>query len=165
MAARRAAGVFFMATVLAASPAAARPGDALMMALPPPPKGWTIVNMKVGRTRHREPMAEIQYRTSGGEAYVRVVSSSRPPPADPDVAVKTDSFLKRNKATVLKVGEQKLVLFTLRRAWFVIGVAGPRNTVQIYVLHRRARDRGRSTAIGLARRIDWKRLAKVQAIP
>lgn len=165
MGARRAAGLLFILAALAAAPVHARPGDELMMALPLPPKGWAIANMKVGRTRYREPMAEIQYRTSGGQAYVRVVSSDRPPLADPEAAVKTDAFLKRNRATVLKVGAQKLVLFTLRQAWYVMGVAGPRNTVQIYVLHQRARDRGRSAAIDLARRIDWATLATVRALP
>lgn len=160
------AGLILIAAALATPPTAgARPGDALMTALPLPPEGWTIANMKVGRTRYREPMAEIQYRIRGGQAYVRVVSSDRPPSGNPDVAVKSDPFLKRHKATVLTVGAKKLILFRLRQAWFVIGVAGPRNTVQIYVLHPGARDRGRSVAIGLARRIDWPNLAKVRALP
>lgn len=136
-----------------------------MASLPIPPAGWSVANIKVGRTRHREPMAEIQFRRAGGVAYVRVVSADRPLRTDPSVAVKTDPFLRRARAEVLLVQTKKLILFTLRKSWFVMGVAGPRNSVQIFVAYGRARDRGRSVAIDLARKINWRKLARAKALP
>ena len=155
--------IVVLAIVLGPAQAAAKPGDALMKSLPVPPRDWSVANIRTGRTRDQEPMAEIQFRRAGGVAYVRIVSSDAPPRGNPDVAVKTDPFLKRAKAEVLQVRRKKLILFTLRKSWFVTGVAGPRNTVQIFVAYGLSRDGGRSVAIELARKIDWRELARLKA--